>query len=99
MRVRPSDAAPVRLPLTTFDYRRTLVLCAETVYNDYTESNSPSVQAMKKDPRLLRRTNIYLTSRQHSALEKEAKRLGITISELIRRALDRYVATIRRGAA
>ena len=54
---------------------------------------------MKKDPRLLRRTNIYLTSRQHSALEKEAKRLGITISELIRRALDRYVATIRRGAA
>jgi hypothetical protein len=35
------------------------------------------------------RTNIYLSKPQKLALEKKAKRLGITFAEMIRRILDK----------
>jgi hypothetical protein len=34
--------------------------------------------------------SIVLTAKQHLFLEKEAKRLGITISDLIRRIIDKH---------
>ena len=36
----------------------------------------------------MRRTNIYLPEPQHKALDKEAKRLGRTKSEVIRNLID-----------
>jgi hypothetical protein len=39
----------------------------------------------------MRRTNIYLTKRQHSALGKEAERLNISAAELIRRVIDEWL--------
>ena len=38
------------------------------------------------------RTSITLTKPQHEALRVEAKRLGITISDLIRRVVDNWRA-------
>jgi hypothetical protein len=35
--------------------------------------------------------SIAFTSRQHKALAAEAKRLGISIAELVRRILDQYL--------
>jgi len=37
------------------------------------------------------RTNIYLTERQRKALAKEAMKLGLSVSELIRRVLDEHI--------
>jgi len=40
----------------------------------------------------MNRTQIYLTEEQHNALRVMARRLRRTQSELIRAALDRYIA-------
>jgi hypothetical protein len=37
---------------------------------------------------MLQRTNIYLTEPQKTALEKRAKKLGLSTAELIRRLID-----------
>ena len=37
------------------------------------------------------RTDIYLGSLQHKLLKKEAEREGITMSEIIRKSIDRYL--------
>ncbi|MGH7176129.1 MAG: ribbon-helix-helix protein, CopG family [Tepidisphaeraceae bacterium] len=44
------------------------------------------------------RRQIYLTELQIKALAKEAKLLGITVSELIRRVLDRHVLPAKSAA-
>jgi hypothetical protein len=36
----------------------------------------------------MRRTNIYFTERQWKELSRQAKQLGISVAELIRRILD-----------
>jgi predicted HicB family RNase H-like nuclease len=40
----------------------------------------------------MQRTNIYLTERQQKRLSAEAKRLGISLAELIRRILDQHLS-------
>jgi hypothetical protein len=37
------------------------------------------------------RTNIYLTTPQKKALEREAEKLGLSFSEFVRRILDAHV--------
>ena len=37
------------------------------------------------------RTNIYITTPEKKALEKEAKILGISFAELVRRILDEHI--------
>jgi predicted DNA binding CopG/RHH family protein len=39
------------------------------------------------------RRQIYLSERQIPALKKEAKALGISLSELIRRVLDKHLVS------
>jgi len=39
----------------------------------------------------MHRTNIYLTERQKKALHKEARKLGVSVAELIRRILDKHL--------
>lgn len=39
----------------------------------------------------MRRTNIYLTERQHDELSRRARATGLKLSELVRRAIDRYL--------
>ncbi len=38
------------------------------------------------------RTNIYLTSRQKKQLERRSRSEGLPMAEIIRRALDAYLA-------
>ncbi len=38
------------------------------------------------------RLGIYLTKKQKDAFEHEAKKTGLSVAELIRRALDEYLA-------
>lgn len=44
----------------------------------------------------MKRTNIYLTDKQHSQLVNIVKSDGIKLSEIIRRAIDEYLERIRR---
>ncbi|MBI1927155.1 CopG family transcriptional regulator [Candidatus Poribacteria bacterium] len=44
----------------------------------------------------MKRTNIYLTDKQHEALSKIAKEEGTKLSELVRRAVDEYLARLKR---
>lgn len=39
----------------------------------------------------MRRTNVYLTEGQHDELSRRAEETGLKLSELIRRAIDRYL--------
>jgi hypothetical protein len=39
----------------------------------------------------MHRTNIYLTDRQMTELKKEAKKIGISLAELIRRIFDAHI--------
>jgi hypothetical protein len=39
----------------------------------------------------MKRTNIFLTQKQHSDILKEAKDRGITFSELFRKIIDNYL--------
>ena len=45
-------------------------------------------------PRMIRK-QIYIESRQNNSLKKQAHHLGITEAEVIRRALDRQMASVR----
>ena len=38
----------------------------------------------------MKRTGFYLTEQQIALLQKESKKKGMKISEIIRRAIDRY---------
>jgi predicted DNA-binding protein len=42
------------------------------------------------------RTNTYLTEKQKAALEKLSERTGAPVAELIRRAIDAYLASRKR---
>lgn len=46
---------------------------------------------MRGDRMAKQRTQIYLEPAQHRALEREARRRGSSISELIREAIDRWL--------
>ena len=39
----------------------------------------------------MKRTNIFLTQKQHSEVLKEAKDRGITFSEMFRKIVDNYL--------
>lgn len=39
----------------------------------------------------LRRTNIYLTAKQHQQLTAIAKKTGVRLSELVRQAIDQVI--------
>jgi len=43
----------------------------------------------------MRRTNIHLTAQQLTQLAKRAKATGLTVAELIRRAIDAYLRSDR----
>jgi hypothetical protein len=45
-------------------------------------------------PRMIRK-QIYIESRQDNSLKKQARDLGVTEAEVIRRAIDRQMASIR----
>jgi len=45
-------------------------------------------------PRMIRK-QIYIESRQDTTLKQQAKALGITEAEVIRRAIDRQMALVR----
>jgi len=45
-------------------------------------------------PRMVRK-QIYIESRQDTTLKKQAKIFGITEAEIIRRAIDRQMASVR----
>ena len=40
----------------------------------------------------MKRTNIYLTEKQHDRLTERAKQEGLPIAELVRRAIDAFLA-------
>lgn len=44
----------------------------------------------------MKRTTVFLAEAQMKALQAEAKRTGLTVAELIRRAVDAYLPT-RKG--
>jgi predicted DNA binding CopG/RHH family protein len=45
---------------------------------------------------VMKRTNIYLTERQIKELKKQATKIGISTSELIRRILDQYLNSTQK---
>ncbi len=45
----------------------------------------------------MRRTQVYLTPKQHRALKREAAREGVSMTEIVRRILDLRLLA-RRGA-
>jgi len=48
-------------------------------------------------PRMIRK-QIYIESRQNNNLKKQACHLGVTEAEVIRRAIDRQMTSVRWGA-
>ena len=44
-------------------------------------------------PRMSTKQSVVFTSPQHAFLEKEACRLGISVSDLVRRIIDQYRET------
>lgn len=46
----------------------------------------------------MKRTNIHLTDRQREELKKQSIESGLTVAELIRRAVDRFLRSVRREA-
>lgn len=44
------------------------------------------------------RNQVYIESRQETTLKKQARDLGITEAEVIRRAIDRQMISVRLGA-
>lgn len=45
----------------------------------------------------MKRTNLFVTERQHSHLSRASKSHGVTVSELVRRAIDRYISPQEDG--
>lgn len=41
----------------------------------------------------MQRTQVYLTADQRKALDREAKRSGATLAEVIRKAVDRFLGS------
>ena len=39
----------------------------------------------------MKRTNIYITNKQHEAVSKEAEERGINFSEMFRKIVDKYL--------
>ena len=39
----------------------------------------------------MKRTNIYLNERQHEKLTEQAEREGVSVAELVRRAVDAFL--------
>ncbi len=48
-------------------------------------------------PRMVRK-QVYIESRQETTLKQQARNLGITEAEVIRRAIDRQMISVRFGA-
>lgn len=47
----------------------------------------------------MRRVNWTITERQHHALKKLSQETGLSISELVRRALDKYIGLLGEGSS
>jgi predicted DNA binding CopG/RHH family protein len=45
----------------------------------------------------MKRVNYYLPERQMESLKEESSRLGLSISELIRRAIDEWIQRQKKG--
>lgn len=45
----------------------------------------------------MKRVNIHLTDKQIAELKKHKKETGLTVAELTRRAVDKFLRSIRRG--
>lgn len=45
----------------------------------------------------MKRFQTHLTDRQLSALKAEAKRTGLTVAELVRRAVDEFLIRTKKG--
>jgi len=41
----------------------------------------------------MQRMNFYLTEQQRKLLEQMAKKTGLSVAELVRRAVDEYITT------
>ena len=48
-------------------------------------------------PKLMNRTNIYLSDRQTNKFKEMSKKKGITVAELIRRILDEWLDGQEKG--
>ncbi len=53
--------------------------------------NQPRRPEMPSKPVNVKPVLVYLTHEQHAALQKLKERIGIPVSEQIRRAIDRYL--------
>ena len=45
----------------------------------------------------MKRTNIHLTDDQIKDLKRESKQTGLTVAELVRRAIDRFLRSVKRA--
>jgi hypothetical protein len=45
------------------------------------------------------RTQIQLTEEESEALKREARRTGLSVAEIIRQCVDRYLEQVKAGAA
>lgn len=45
----------------------------------------------------MKRTNLFVTERQHTHLSLASKSHGVTVSELVRRAIDRFITPQEDG--
>jgi len=48
-------------------------------------------------PKLMQRTNIYLTGNQKKQLQALSKKKGVSVAELIRRVLDQWLENEEKG--
>jgi hypothetical protein len=76
--------APIELVLLN---KHPLALLSLLCYTDYTAINS-----VRQEGKQMKRTNFYLTEKQVERLHQRAEKEGLAVSELIRRAVDAFLA-------
>jgi hypothetical protein len=80
---RPNDHLPT---LTTWQH---LMMVANITGGDSTQG-----PGMPPKPVNVKQVLVYLTHEQHAALIKLKEKLGVPVSESIRRAIDRYLKQV-----
>lgn len=55
------------------------------------ESDDTPSEEMPSKPVNVKQVLVYLTPQQHAALQKLKAKIGVPVSESIRRAIDRYL--------
>ena len=64
-----------------------LALLCFLCYTDYT-----AMFSVRQEGKYMKRTNFYLTEKQVERLHQRAEKEGLAVSELIRRAIDSFLA-------